>query len=157
MGTDDQDVQQSRRRGRYSRVSRNQKILVLLVFVNGMTTHDAAKVADINENTDRSIIKAYKRDGEIVERARGGTRAKKLTGGVLLLIKEVVETFTQHLGADTRISQGRKNLDVSVTTIFSALRKLQITLKKGLRKLLSSETPIMNSGVSIVPITSNYI
>ncbi|VDO86574.1 unnamed protein product [Heligmosomoides polygyrus] len=63
MSTDDQDVQQSRRRGRCSRVSRSQKeILVLLVFVNGMTTHDAAKVADMNENTARSIIKAYKRD-----------------------------------------------------------------------------------------------
>ncbi|VDP08666.1 unnamed protein product [Heligmosomoides polygyrus] len=66
MSNDQQDVQQSQRRGRYSRVSRSQKkILVKLVFVDGRITHETAQIAGVIENTARSIINSYKRKGEI--------------------------------------------------------------------------------------------
>ncbi|VDP18098.1 unnamed protein product [Heligmosomoides polygyrus] len=71
ISNDHQDVQQSRRRGRYSQVSRSQKeILVKLMFVKGRTTHEAAQIAGVNENTARGIINSYKRKGEMVEKAK---------------------------------------------------------------------------------------
>ncbi|VDP58505.1 unnamed protein product [Heligmosomoides polygyrus] len=47
-----------------------KEILVTLVFVDGRTTHEAAQIADVSENTARSIINSYKREGETVEKAK---------------------------------------------------------------------------------------
>ncbi|VDP42305.1 unnamed protein product [Heligmosomoides polygyrus] len=72
MSNDQEDVQQSQRHGRCSRVSWNQKeILVKLVFVDERITHEAAQIAGVMENIARSIINSYKREREIVERTRG--------------------------------------------------------------------------------------
>ncbi|VDO87237.1 unnamed protein product [Heligmosomoides polygyrus] len=72
MSNDQQDVQQSQRHGRCSRVSQNQKeILVKLVLVDGRITHEASQIAGVMEKTARSIINSYKREDEIVERTRG--------------------------------------------------------------------------------------
>ncbi|VDP23279.1 unnamed protein product [Heligmosomoides polygyrus] len=69
MSNNQQDVQQSQRHGRCSRVSQNQKkILVKLMFVDGRVAHEAVQIAGIIENTARSIVNSYKREGEIVER-----------------------------------------------------------------------------------------
>ncbi|VDP42856.1 unnamed protein product [Heligmosomoides polygyrus] len=59
MSNDQQDVQQSQRHGRCGRVSRNQEILVKLVFDDGRITHEAAQIAGVIENTARSIINSY--------------------------------------------------------------------------------------------------
>ena len=65
---------QERKRGKYRQISINQKeILIRLVHVDRKSIHEAAQISGINENTARSIIRIYRRDGVLISHARGGT------------------------------------------------------------------------------------
>ncbi|VDL80264.1 unnamed protein product [Nippostrongylus brasiliensis] len=128
------DVQQSQRI-RYNGVTRKQKeILIKLALVDGKKTREAAMIAGINENTARGLIRAYKREGEIVERNRGGCNAQKITPEVMEFIEETVEQNPQYTLEQVRRSlKDEKNVDLSVSSVFNALGKLRITLKKAHR------------------------
>ena len=119
-------------RRRYRRTTLTQKeILVTLVQVGARSIHEAAHVAGVNESTARNIISAYRKEGAIVQRSCGGNRRSKLTAEVLQRIEEIVE---QHPEDNTlrKIQERLKevNIELAVSSIFNALRKLKIKLKK---------------------------
>jgi len=113
---------------KYKETTQKQKeILIRLVTVDSNSIRDAAHITGINESTARSILCAYRKNGNPSNIARGGNNKIKVTDDVCKKIEEVVEHHP-----DMTLKQIKKVLEaegmlLSISSIFNALVKLGIT------------------------------
>jgi len=120
-----------RRCKEYSKTSYDKKEILIKCYEEGKSVVESSEIAGINRNTAMSIIKSYKKDGCIILKMnRGGKRKSKLSSDILNEVEKLVEAnpcITLKKIA-TQISEN-KNITLSTTSIFNALKSLRITLK----------------------------
>lgn len=122
-----QNIEQpAKLRGQYSHISHDTKKLLISFYEEGLTIYEAARRTQINVNTAKSIIKKYKRDGELLRSRRGGNKEKKLTPPVL----EAIESYVKRNPSITikEIKQKltkEKDISISETSIRNGLKMLK--------------------------------
>ncbi|CAH8586406.1 unnamed protein product, partial [Dicrocoelium dendriticum] len=107
-----------------------RETLTKLVLVDGKTTREAAEVAGVNASTARNIINAYKREGSNTQRTCGGNNREKLTPNVLQRVEEAVERHSEDTLVQLQMRLRENGINLSVSSVFNALRRLKITIKK---------------------------
>ncbi|KAK6032606.1 hypothetical protein OSTOST_01210, partial [Ostertagia ostertagi] len=125
--------------------------------VDGKTIREAAEFAGVNASTARNIVSAYRWEGAIVHRPCGGSRRIKLTSDVLQTIEEIVERHPEDNLVQMQRRLKEDDINLAVSTIFNALLKLKITLKKSHHELdrVNSTTTIASRQAYALDFTAH--
>ncbi|VDO62543.1 unnamed protein product [Heligmosomoides polygyrus] len=119
---DDHDGDTTERRRRFLRTSTEQKeLLITLVQVDGRSIREAAQIVGINESTARNIVSAFRREGAIIHRHRGGSNALKLTPEALQRIEESVERHPDDTLLQTQQRLREQGINLAVSSVYNAL------------------------------------
>lgn len=131
------------KKNHYIKTTSSQKeILIRLTQSEGKTIREAAKMAGINENTARSIICGYRRNGTLLNLPRGGNNKIKITSHSLEKIEQLVESNPQATLKQIKHDLEISNIFLSISSISTALAKLCITVKKCHTEIDRVNTPL---------------
>lgn len=125
-----EDTEIVTRRPKYNKTSVDKKEILIKCYEDGESIADSAKIAGVNKKTASSIICRYKKDGNIiVNQNRGGKRNFKLNNNILEKIEKLVEENPCIKLKNISEKIRESGVQLSLTSINNALKKLRITLK----------------------------